>query len=56
MPLFPLHTMTTTGYSSFELALPVTAGLIGVGLVLQTVVVANGPIAFGGNAPVVALQ
>ena len=54
--LFPPHTMTTTGYSPFELALPVLAGLIGVELALQTVVVANGSIAFGGNAPVVTLQ
>ncbi|MGK0301882.1 MAG: hypothetical protein ACI89X_002762 [Planctomycetota bacterium] len=54
--LFPLHSMTTTGYSSFELPLPVQAGLIGVELAFQTVVVANGSIAFGGNAPVVTLQ
>ena len=54
--LFPLHTMTTTGYSSFSLPLPVQAGLIGVDIAFQTVVVANGSIAFGGNAPVVTLQ
>jgi hypothetical protein len=34
----------------------VLAGLSGVELALQTVVVANGSIAFGGNAPVVTLQ
>ncbi len=54
--LFPLHPMTTTGYASFELTLPLLAGLIGVELALQTVVIANGSIAFGGNAPVVTLQ
>tara|TARA_R110002111_G_scaffold137428_2_gene203213 strand:- start:2834 stop:3538 length:705 start_codon:yes stop_codon:yes gene_type:complete len=54
--LFPLQTVTSSGYASFELPLPVQAGLIGIDLAFQTVVVANGSIAFGGNAPVVTLQ
>jgi murein tripeptide amidase MpaA len=54
--LFPLQIMTSSGYASFELPLPVQAGLIGVDLAFQTVVVANGAIAFGGNAPVVTLE
>lgn len=54
--LFPLIAMTSSEYASFELPLPVQAGLIGVDIAFQTVVVANGTIAFGGNAPVVTLN
>jgi len=54
--LFPLTAMTSSSYESFELPLPVQAGLIGVQVAFQTVVVANGSIAFGGNAPVVTLH
>lgn len=54
--LFPLEILTSSEYVSFELPLPVQAGLIGVQVAFQSLVVANGSIAFGGNAPVVTLQ
>lgn len=54
--LFPLQAMTTDDYASIDLALPVQAGLIGVDLSFQTVLVANGSFAFGSNAPVVTLN
>lgn len=54
--LFPLHVVGASGYSAFDFAVPVQSGLIGVDIAFQAVVVANGLIAFGGNAPVVTLQ
>lgn len=54
--LFPLQPLSGTEFASIELPLPVQGGLIGVPIAFQTVVVANGAIAFGDNAPVVTLQ
>jgi len=54
--LMPLQTLVTSEYATHELPLPVQAGLIGVDIAFQSVVVANGSIAFGGNAPVVTLH
>jgi len=54
--LFPLQVLSSEPFAAIELPLPVQGGLIGVPIAFQTVVVANGGIAFGGNAPVVTLQ
>ncbi|MCK5941281.1 MAG: hypothetical protein KAI24_04855, partial [Planctomycetes bacterium] len=54
--LFPLQVIAASSYAAIELPIPVQGGLIGVPVAFQTVVVANGSIAFGGNATVVTLQ
>ncbi len=54
--VFPLQVLGSSGYAAIELALPVQPGLVGLPIAFQSLLVANGVIAFGGNAPLVTLQ
>lgn len=53
---FPFAVLGSSGYYAYDLALPVQAGLIGLPLAFQSVVLANGSITFGANAASVTLQ
>ncbi|MEO6595430.1 MAG: M14 family zinc carboxypeptidase [Planctomycetota bacterium] len=54
--LMPLQVFGSSGYAAIDLALPVQAGLVGVPIAFQSVLVTTGGIAFGGNAPSVTMQ
>jgi len=54
--LFPLQVLTSGPYAALDVALPNLGSLIGVQVAFQAVVVNNGAVAFGANAPVVTLN